>query len=98
MIEENNESKPQQCDCLSIDNEEGNEIILFNDNIHSFNYVIDCLMNVCKLSIEQASTCANIAHYKGLCAVKHGAYDELNVMCKRLISLGLKVEMMLINN
>ena len=50
-------------------------------------------MNVCKLSIEQASTCANIAHYKGLCAVKHGAYDELNVMCKRLISLGLKVDL-----
>jgi Uncharacterized conserved protein len=78
--------------CLTIDSEEGNELIVFNDNIHTFDYVIKALIEVCALSYEQASNCTNIIHYKGLCAVKHGSYDVLSKMCKALDQKELKVE------
>ncbi len=78
---------------LSIINEEGNELILFNDNIHTFDYVIKALIEVCEMSYEQASTCANIAHYKGLCAIKHGSYDELRKMYNELVERNLKVDL-----
>lgn len=87
-----NETNPEQVSCLSSIDEEGNELILFNDNFHTFDYVIDCLLEVCKLSYEQASNCANIAHRKGLCAVKHGSYDELLKMHDLLVKKKLKVE------
>lgn len=79
-------------DCLLEIDEQGNELILFNDNIHTFDYVIECLVAICNLSYEQASNCANIADRKGLCAVKHGSYDELLKMYNALVEKKLKVE------
>jgi len=87
-----NKTNPEETTCLSDIDEEGNELILFNDNVHTFDYVIECLVDICKLSYEQASNCANIIHRKGLCAVKHGSYDELLKMHDKLIKKKLKVE------
>ncbi|MDD2489480.1 MAG: ATP-dependent Clp protease adaptor ClpS [Bacteroidales bacterium] len=87
-----NETNPEQVECISSIDEEGNELILFNDNVHTFDYVIDCLVEICKLSYEQASNCANIVDRKGLCAVKHGSYDELLIMHNQLVKKKLKVE------
>ena len=72
--------------------EGGNELIVFNDDVHTFAYVIDCLQKICKLSKEQAVTCTNIIHYKGLCVVKHGTYDKLKLMCMELERKGLSCE------
>lgn len=52
-------------------------LILLNDDVNTFDYVIDTLIEVCGHTKEQAETCAWIAHYKGRCAVKSGAFDEL---------------------
>ena len=87
-----NETNPEQVECISSIDEEGNELILFNDNVHTFDYVIDCLVEICQLSYEQASNCANIVDRKGLCAVKHGSYDELLKMHNQLVKKNLKVE------
>lgn len=87
-----NETNPEQVECFSSIDEEGNELILFNDNVHTFDYVIDCLVEICQLSYEQASNCANIVDRKGLCAVKHGSYDELLKMHNQLVKKNLKVE------
>ena len=86
------ESNTEEEGCLTSIDEEGNELILFNDNVHTFDYVIDCLVDICELSYEQASNCANIVDRKGLCAVKHGSYDELLKMCHALEKKHLKVE------
>lgn len=86
------ESNPEEVSCLSSVDEEGNELILFNDNVHTFDYVIDCLVEICHLSYEQASNCANIVDHRGLCAVKHGSYDELLKMHDALVKKNLKVE------
>ncbi len=78
--------------CLAGLEEGGNELIVFNDDVHTFDYVIDCLQTICKLNKEQAVSCTNIIHYKGLCAVRHGSYDVLKPMCIALENKELKAE------
>lgn len=68
------------------------EIILFNDDVHTFDFVIDSLIDVCDHSLEQAEQCTYLVHYKGKCAVKTGEYDELKPRCSRLLTLGLSAE------
>ena len=57
---------------------EGNRsLILINDDLHTFDYVIETLDDVCEHTYEQAETCAWITHYKGNCIVKSGTYAFL---------------------
>lgn len=78
--------------CLIDIEEGGNELIVYNDDVHTFEYVINCLETICKLNRQQAVSCTNIIHYKGLCAVKHGIYDVLQPMCEALNRKELKAE------
>lgn len=57
---------------------------LFNDDIHSFEYVIQSLVDVCMMDDIQAEQCTYIAHYKGKCRVKKGTYNQLKPMKERL--------------
>ncbi len=68
------------------------EIVLFNDDIHTFDFVINSLIDVCEHSLEQAEQCTFLVHYKGKCAVKTGEYDELKLRCTRLLEMGLSAE------
>ncbi len=68
------------------------EIILFNDDVHTFDYVIDALMDVCEHDLIQAEQCTVLVHYKGKCGVKTGEYDELKPKCSKLLQLGLSAE------
>jgi ATP-dependent Clp protease adaptor protein ClpS len=77
---------------LAVLDEGGSELLVFNDDYHTFDFVIECLQMICKLNKKQAVTCTNIIHYKGLCVVKHGSYDELKQMCSMLLQQGLKAE------
>ena len=70
------------------------EIILFNDDVHTFDYVIDSLIEICEHTLEQAEQCTYLVHYKGKCAVKTGEYDELKPRCTRLLQKGLSAEIM----
>ncbi|PKP29139.1 MAG: hypothetical protein CVU01_01455 [Bacteroidetes bacterium HGW-Bacteroidetes-18] len=68
------------------------EIILFNDDVNTFDFVIDCLIEICDHTAEQAGQCALLVHYKGKCAVKTGEYDELRPRCTQLLTRGLSAE------
>lgn len=68
------------------------EIILYNDDINTFDFVIDSLVSVCDHTLEQAEQCTILVHYKGKCAVKTGGYKELEPRCTRLLELGLSAE------
>ena len=68
------------------------EILLFNDDVHTFDFVIDSLIEVCEHSLEQAEQCTYLVHYKGKCAVKTGEYDELKPRCTQLLERGLSAE------
>jgi len=74
--------------------EEGhlNEIVLFNDEVNTFDHVIETLVDVCKHSYEQAEQCSLLVHYKGKCTVKTGVYEELEPQCTQLLKAGLSAE------
>ncbi|WP_296384375.1 ATP-dependent Clp protease adaptor ClpS [Winogradskyella sp.] len=69
-----------------------NEIVLFNDDVNTFDHVIDTLVYVCEHTSEQAEQCALLVHYKGKCTVKTGSYDDLEPRCSKLLQAGLSAE------
>ena len=68
------------------------QIILFNDEYNTFDYVIDCLIEVCEHAPEQAEQCTYLVHYKGKCDVKRGDLSDLEPRCKELLRRGLTAE------
>ena len=60
---------------IDSDSSHENEIILYNDDVNTFDHVIDTLMKVCDHTLEQAKQCSIIVHYKGKCSVKTGSYS-----------------------
>ena len=69
-----------------------NEIVLYNDDVNTFDHVIETLIRVCKHTAEQAEQCSIIVHYKGKCTVKTGDYSELRPQCSQLLEAGLSAE------
>ena len=69
-----------------------NEIILYNDEVNTFDHVINTLMYACEHTPEQAEQCSLIVHYKGKCTVKTGSYDDLEPRCSMLLDAGLSAE------
>ena len=68
------------------------EIILFNDDVNTFDYVINKLVTICGQTIEQAEQCTYIVHYSGKCSVKTGTFEKLRPMCLKLLDSGLTAE------
>ncbi|MEG0925301.1 MULTISPECIES: ATP-dependent Clp protease adaptor ClpS [Chryseobacterium] len=68
------------------------KLVLHNDDIHTFDYVIDSLIEICKHTMEQAEQCTMLVHYKGKCTVKTGSLDVLKPMHEKLISRELTSE------
>ncbi|UOK42267.1 MULTISPECIES: ATP-dependent Clp protease adaptor ClpS [Flavobacterium] len=68
------------------------EIILFNDDVNTFDHVIDTLIDVCNHEPLQAEQCAILVHYTGKCGVKTGSYKELEPKCSKLLEAGLSAE------
>ena len=68
------------------------EIILHNDDINTFDFVIDALISVCEHTILQAEQCTILVHYKGKASVKTGAYKTLKPRCSKLLEMGLSAE------
>jgi ATP-dependent Clp protease adaptor protein ClpS len=69
-----------------------NEIIVYNDDVNTFDHVIETLMRVCEHTPEQAEQCSLIVHYKGKCTVKTGPLDKLKPQCSQLLAAGLNAE------
>ncbi len=65
------------------------KLILYNDDVNTFDHVIDCLISICKHDVHQAEQCAMIVHYKGKAIVKEGEEDSLRIMCEALLDKGL---------
>ncbi len=68
------------------------EIIVYNDDVNTFDHVIGTLVDVCEHHHHQAEQCALIIHYNGKCGVKTGSYKELEPKCSKLLSAGLNAE------
>ncbi len=74
------------------DTDEVYKLVLHNDDVHTFDYVIDSLIEICKHTLEQAEQCTLLVHFKGKCTVKTGALDVLKPMHEKLLSRELTSE------
>ena len=76
----------EQTDILqSVEDLLGRQLVVHNDNVNTFDWVIESLVEICRHTWEQAEQCALIVHHKGKCAVKSGAYIEMAI-CKAILS------------
>jgi ATP-dependent Clp protease adaptor protein ClpS len=78
----------QDVDVLT-EHEEPCSLIVWNDDVNTFEWVIETLIDVCGHSEEQAEQCAMIIHTQGKYAVKHGAYDDLKPQCDAITERGI---------
>lgn len=68
------------------------DLIVYNDDVNTFDFVTNVLIEVCRHEQEQAEQCTMLIHYKGKCAVKKGTYDELVPMRNAICERGLSAE------
>ncbi len=68
---------------------EERNLMVYNDDVNTFDHVIQTLVRVCKHSPEQAEQCALIVHYKGKCSVKRGSFDQLKPMKEAICEVGI---------
>ena len=68
-------------------------LVLHNDDYNSFDWVITCLMKICKHENEQATQCAHIVHFSGKCDVKYGDLETISTMKDKLKNAGLSATM-----
>ena len=67
------------------------KVVMYNDDVHDFPYIMACLMRFCTYDPIQAEQCALIAHTNGKCSIKNGNWDEMFELTQTLISLDIKV-------
>lgn len=72
--------------------DEENKLVLWNDDVNTFDFVIECLIEICEHTPEQAEQCTILVHYKGKCTVKTGSMEKLKPMHEKLLSRGLTSE------
>ncbi len=92
MSKENPKIVPQEIEQIETLEKKEHEIILFNDDVNTFDHVIECLVKICNHSYIQAEQCAFIVHYSGKCIVKTGPLVELIPKCNELLKEGLSAE------
>jgi ATP-dependent Clp protease adaptor protein ClpS len=68
------------------------KLVLYNDEVNTFDFVINSLIDVCNHELLQAEQCTLIVHYNGKCSVKQGEFDKLEPMCTALQDRGLTAE------
>lgn len=68
------------------------DLIVFNDDVNTFDHVIESLIKVCNHDTIQAEQCTYIIHFNGKCQVKRGEYDKLEPMCIALLDRGITAE------
>lgn len=67
-------------------------LILYNDDVNTFEFVTESLIRVCGHEPLQAEQCTYLVHYKGKCAVKNGSFKQLKPLCEALLERGLSAQ------
>lgn len=68
---------------------EVNDLVVFNDDVNTFEHVIETLIKVCRHVPEQAEQCTWIIHHRGKCTVKTGSFEELKPMRSGITEAGI---------
>ena len=64
-------------------------LVVWNDNVNTFEWVIETLVEICGHTHEQAEQCAYIIHFNGKYAVKQGDYETLKPMREAISERGI---------
>jgi ATP-dependent Clp protease adaptor protein ClpS len=84
------EQEQQLIDVLEvIETTELKDLIVFNDDVNTFEHVIETLIRVCRHTPEQAEQCTWLIHHKGKCTVKTGSFEELRPMKDAICEVGI---------
>jgi len=89
-MDSNFTSRPQKLSSEGVDQQNKATLVLHNDDINTFDYVMEILIEICDHSMTQAEQCATITHYKGKCEVRSGSVTAMKELRYQLISRGLK--------
>ena len=92
MIMSTKEKNEEDLDVLEQETYQ-HQIVLHNDEVNTFDFVMESLITVCEHTLEQAEQCTILVHYKGKCTVKSGEYKDLEPRCSKLLQLGLSAEL-----
>lgn len=72
--------------------QELHDLILYNDDVNTFEFVIESLMEICEHELIQAEQCTYLVHYKGKCSVKRGSFKKLEPLCTAFLDRGLSAK------
>lgn len=86
----NTQWKYQESEETDVLEEKYHNLIVWNDDVNTFDWVISSLIDICEHSPEQAEQCALLVHYKGKCGVKKGSFDDLRPKAEALIDRGIQ--------
>lgn len=89
LLQNNTLTDTSEETAILTDEDESCHLVVWNDEVNTFEWVIDTLMEVCGHAREQAEQCAYFIHYKGKYAVKHGSYDILKPQCDAITERGI---------
>jgi ATP-dependent Clp protease adaptor protein ClpS len=89
MIKYSVKEKDSPVDVLEEELKDENHLVVFNDEVNTFDFVIESLIKVCQHDPIQAEQCTFIIHFNGKCSVKDGSYNKLRPMCEALLDRGL---------
>ena len=84
-------NKPQQEQEVDVLEQEVQkfQLILYNDDVNTFDFVIETLVRLCGHDNIQAEQCAILVHHKGKCSVKEGSFEKLEPICVAMLERGL---------
>lgn len=88
----NSETETLEISKVKLETVSLHEIVLYNDEVNTFDWVITSLIEVCEHTAEQAEQCSVLVHHKGKCGVSTGEYSELKSQCTELLNRGLSAE------
>ena len=89
-MDSNFTSRPQKLGSEETNSQSLATLLLHNDDVNTFDFVMEILVEICDHSMTQAEQCATITHYKGKCEVRTGTFTEMKELRFQLISRGLK--------
>ena len=89
-ISSNTQWQTEQIEDTAVLSDVVHNLIVWNDQVNTFDWVIESLVDVCEHSPEQAEQCALFIHYKGKYAVRSGSFDFLSPKAEALIDRGIQ--------
>lgn len=88
-IENNTELQELELELEDVKVATDKHLVLYNDDVNTFDFVIECLVKICRHDLIQAEQCTYLVHYKGKCSVKTASYNQLKPLCEALLEKGL---------